>query len=216
MRRLALALLLCVVASARAKILLLSGDPVLQRRLSEMFDVQTSVSLPLSQFSAVVLDTAEPLPFDTRTALDQYVRSGGGLAITGAASTAYPEWPEYNIMLGVTGFEGRDSKWGPLWFYENEKLVSRDVPGPAGWAAPQSSPFQVKLRAPGHAAMQGLPRGWTQLGGRSVLRRFCVIRETICWLCSQLPKKPYFTVTWVKFSLVTGSSTFSTSILISR
>ena len=134
----------------------------------------------------MVLDTAEPLPFDTRTALDQYVRNGGGLAITGAASTAYPEWPEYNIMLGVTGFEGRDSKWGPLWFYENEKLVSRDVPGPAGWAAPQPSPFQVKLRAPGHAAMQGLPRVWTQLGDvqwgllRGPGKRMTVLATAFC------------------------------------
>ena len=42
-----------------------------------------------------------------------------------AAETAFPNWKEFNEMIGASGFRGRTDKDGPLWFMKDGKLVSR-------------------------------------------------------------------------------------------
>lgn len=138
-----------------------SGDIVETLRASGMFAVETQYSEPLSKFSAIVVASANP-PRTLGDSLPAFVQAGGGLVIANEGSTAFPNSVEYNTMLGVSGFGGRDSKYGPLWFFENGKKAMRDVPGPAGLRSDAPEPFQVLVRAPDHPIMHGLPQLWTQ------------------------------------------------------
>jgi len=47
-------------------------------------------------------------PVETQQALVDYVRGGGGLVIVHAADNSFPEWKEYNEMIGLGGWGGRN------------------------------------------------------------------------------------------------------------
>jgi len=42
-----------------------------------------------------------------------YVSSGGGFVCVHAANNSFSDWPEYNAMIGVGGWGGRNEKSGP-------------------------------------------------------------------------------------------------------
>ncbi len=95
---------------------------------------------------------------ETRAALVAFVRNGGGFVSVHAADNSFPDWPEYNEMIGVGGWEGRSEKSGP-WLYWEGKIVRDTSPGPGGSHGSQH-PFQLVTRAPEHPIMQGLPPEW--------------------------------------------------------
>src|SRR5581483_2807578 len=49
----------------------------------------------------------------TRAALLDYVQNGGGFVVVHAANNAFSGWKEYNEMIGLGGWGGRNEKWGP-------------------------------------------------------------------------------------------------------
>ncbi len=98
-------------------------------------------------------------PDGVRTAFEQYVREGGGFVSYHAADNAFPEWPVYNLMIGVGGWMGRNEKWGPYWYFKDRKLVSDPSPGPAGSHGART-PFLVVDRDTSHAITKGLPARW--------------------------------------------------------
>src|SRR5947209_4056705 len=55
----------------------------------------------------------EPWPQQTRSDFAEFVAHGGGFVCVHAADNAFPEWPEYNAMIGVGGWGGRNEKSGP-------------------------------------------------------------------------------------------------------
>jgi type 1 glutamine amidotransferase len=99
-------------------------------------------------------------PDDVKTAFEQYVRNGGGFVSYHAADNAFPEWPEYNLMIGIGGWMGRNENSGPFWYYQNDKLVSDTTPGSAGNHGARA-PFLVVTRDAAHPVMKGLPEKWT-------------------------------------------------------
>ena len=120
--------------------------PVLKKELEEtgLFDV-TVVTAPRSgedfsgfnpdfaKYRAVVsnLDTPD-WPAPLRIRFEEYVKNGGGLVIVHAADNAFPHWTAYNEMIGIGGWRGRDQSAGPMWFFDNGKLVSdTSTPGTA-------------------------------------------------------------------------------------
>ena len=42
------------------------------------------------------------------------MRSGGAVVVVHASDNAFPKWPEYNLMIGIGGWRGRDEKSGPF------------------------------------------------------------------------------------------------------
>ena len=70
----------------------------------------------------------EPWPAATRESFERYVRNGGGLVIFHAADNAFPEWKEYNLMIGLGGWGDRNEKDGPYLHWENGKAVRETVP----------------------------------------------------------------------------------------
>jgi type 1 glutamine amidotransferase len=99
-------------------------------------------------------------PDDVKSAFEQYVRNGGGFVSYHGADNAFPEWPEYNLMIGIGGWMGRNENSGPFWYYKDGKLVSDTTPGSAGNHGART-PFLVVTRDAAHPIMKGLPEKWT-------------------------------------------------------
>jgi hypothetical protein len=113
-----------------------------------------------AKYQAVVFNYDAPdWPLDLRQQLEQFVKNGGGLIIVHASDNAFPDWQAFNQMIGIGGWRNRSEKSGPLWYFNDGKLVSDNCAGPAGSHGARL-PYQVTTRAPNHPIMKGLPRVW--------------------------------------------------------
>jgi uncharacterized protein len=95
-------------------------------------------------------------PDETKKALVDYVKGGGGLVIYHFACAAFPKWPEYNDMIGLGGWGGRTETAGPYVRWRDGKIVRDNIPGKTGSHGP-AQPFQIVIREPNHPITQGLP-----------------------------------------------------------
>ncbi|MEO7699441.1 MAG: ThuA domain-containing protein [Opitutus sp.] len=99
-------------------------------------------------------------PGATQRALEKFVHAGGGLVVVHSADNSFPEWHEFNRMIGVGGWGGRDEKSGPFLYFDTDgRLVRDESPGPAGSHGPQHE-FQITARVPDHPILRGLPTVW--------------------------------------------------------
>lgn len=99
-------------------------------------------------------------PQETQDAFIQFVRDGGGFVVVHAANNSFPNWKEFNEMIGLGGWGGRNEKSGP-YVYVNEKgeVVRDKSQGAGGHHGPQH-PFSVVIRDDEHPITKGLPREW--------------------------------------------------------
>jgi type 1 glutamine amidotransferase len=98
-------------------------------------------------------------PAEVQAAFEKYVRDGGGFVSYHAADNAFPDWPAYNLMIGIGGWMGRNEKSGPFWYFRDGKLVSDASPGNAGNHGART-PFPVAIRDGQHPITRGLPEVW--------------------------------------------------------
>jgi type 1 glutamine amidotransferase len=166
---------------ARLKALLVDGQnnhdwrqtsPILKAALesSGRFTVEVATSPPQGQslagfkpdfakYEVVVSNyNGQDWPEATQQALEEYVRNGGGLVSVHAADNAFPNWVEYNRMIGVGGWGGRSDKSGPMLRWRDGKVV-RDAHGGGGTHG-QFFSFVVRTRDPDHPITKGLPASW--------------------------------------------------------
>jgi type 1 glutamine amidotransferase len=101
----------------------------------------------------------EPWSPETQAAFVDYVRGGGGFVSVHAADNAFPLWKEYNEMIGVGGWEGRNEKSGPYLRLRDGKWTHDTVAGRGG-SHGQQHPFILDTRTPTHPIMAGLPAQW--------------------------------------------------------
>ena len=52
-------------------------------------------------------------PEKTKSDFVKYVKEGGNLVVVHAADNSFPNWKEYNEMIGLGGWGGRNEKHGP-------------------------------------------------------------------------------------------------------
>lgn len=144
--------------------------PILSKLLADtgLFTVDVATSPPKGQdmsgfkpnFAAykVVVSNyqGDEWPEDTKQAFVAYVRGGGGLVIYHFACAAFPQWKEYNDMIGIGGWGGRNEKDGPYVRWRDGKVVLDNSPGKGGGHGP-SQPFQIVIRDPDHPITKGLP-----------------------------------------------------------
>lgn len=103
---------------------------------------------------------AAPWPQETQTALEEYVAGGGGMVIIHAADNSFGDWPSFNQMIGLGGWDGRNEKSGPYVYYDkSEKLVRDTSPGSGGSHGPQHE-YQIVVRDTEHPITKGMPRTW--------------------------------------------------------
>ncbi len=95
----------------------------------------------------------------TREAFVRYVRGGGGVVIYHAADNAFPGWPEWNEIIGLGGWGGRNEKSGPYVYWKDGSVVRDESPGRGGGHGPQHE-FEVVNRVTDHPVTRGLPTRW--------------------------------------------------------
>jgi len=101
----------------------------------------------------------EDWPEEVRAAFVAYVKNGGGFVSYHAADNSFPNWPEYNEMIGLGGWNGRTEKSGPYLRLKDGAWTPEQLPGPCGNHGARFE-FLVKTEAPEHPVMQGLPAQW--------------------------------------------------------
>lgn len=101
----------------------------------------------------------EPWSGETKAAFVDFVRGGGGFVCIHAADNSFPEWKEYNEMIGIGGWGNRDEKSGPYVRFKDGKIVRETVAGRGGSHGAQHA-FLVETRDPDHPIMQGIPKSW--------------------------------------------------------
>ena len=101
----------------------------------------------------------EPWSTETQDAFVAFVRGGGGFVSVHAADNAFPNWKEYNEMIAVGGWEGRNEKSGPYLRFRDDKWVYDKSPGVGGSHGAQH-PFVVETRVRRHPIVRDLPMQW--------------------------------------------------------
>lgn len=99
-------------------------------------------------------------PAVTRRDFEKYMAGGGALVVVHAADNSWPNWSEFNKMIGLGGWGGRNEQHGPYVYYdENGNIVRDNRPGNAGTHAPANE-FVVTIRDHDHPITRGLPDFW--------------------------------------------------------
>jgi type 1 glutamine amidotransferase len=147
--------------------------PVLKKELEEtgLFQVTVVTAPPsdgdfsnfkpeFSHYKVIVSNLDSPSwPENLRKQFEQFVSNGGGFVVVHAADNAFPDWPDYNLMIGIGGWRQRTEQAGPLWYFKDNKLVSDTSAGHAGIHGARR-PFLIVTRQPEHPIMKGLPSAW--------------------------------------------------------
>ncbi len=116
--------------------------------------------IDFNQFDVVVLDyNGDDWPAATRNNFVSYVQNGGGVVVFNAANSAFPDWPEYNEIIGVGGWGMRNEKSGPYLYIEDGRVVRDNSPGRSG-AQSRQHEFVVQAFKPEHPILKGLPEKW--------------------------------------------------------
>jgi len=146
---------------------------ILQKILenSELFSVETSISPAkgqdmshfspdFSSFDVVILDyMGDDWPEKTKKNFVKYVKNGGGVVVYHYSVAAFPDWKEYQEMIGL-GWTGKESDSGTYVYYNsNDELIRDNSKGKAGSHGPAHE-FVIEVRDPEHPIMKGMPKRW--------------------------------------------------------
>jgi uncharacterized protein len=113
-----------------------------------------------SKYNVVVIDyNGDSWSDKTKTAFVEYVKNGGGLVIYHAGDNSFPEWKEYNQMIGLGGWGNRSEKDGPYVYYKKDQLVIDTTAGPGGSHGKRHD-FEVRNRNMEHPITKDLPARW--------------------------------------------------------
>jgi len=167
-------------ASSKLKVLIIDGQnnhrwqqttPLLRATLANsgrfVVEVATSPSRKeeiaafapaFEKFDVVVSNYNGQLwPKATREAFAKYVREGGGFVSVHAADNAFPNWRDYNLMIGVGGWGRRSEKSGPYVRWRDGKIVRDTGPGRGG-SHGRRHEFALDVRDAEHPITKGLPK----------------------------------------------------------
>jgi type 1 glutamine amidotransferase len=113
-----------------------------------------------SKYKVVVSNyNGEPWSDETKADFEKYVREGGGFVSVHAADNSFPEWPAYNEMIGIGGWNGRNEKSGPYLRLRDGAWKPDTTAGTGGSHGKQHA-FLMTTRTPEHPIMRGLPATW--------------------------------------------------------
>ncbi|WP_143873485.1 ThuA domain-containing protein [Catenovulum sediminis] len=99
-------------------------------------------------------------PQQTKQNFENYMKNGGGFVVIHAANNAFPNWLEYNKMIGLGGWGGRNESHGPYVYYDKDNKLVRDTRKGNGGGHGKQVEFTVTTRAENHPIMQGIPTSW--------------------------------------------------------
>ena len=114
-----------------------------------------------NDYDLIVLDyNGDEWCNETKTSFVNYVKKGGGVFILHAANNSFPDWKEYNEIIGLGGWKGRNEEHGPYIFVDEKGKTIRDNSPGKGGAHGVQHEYIVKTQLPKHPIMKGLPNEW--------------------------------------------------------
>jgi uncharacterized protein len=120
----------------------------------------TKFNPKFSDYQVVVSNyNGEAWSKETQKAFVDYVHNGGGFVSVHAADNAFSEWPEYNEMIGLGGWGGRNEKSGPYVRWKDGEIIRDTSKGGGGGHGSQHA-FQIIVRDEKHPITAGLPHEW--------------------------------------------------------
>jgi type 1 glutamine amidotransferase len=145
--------------------------PILKAALesSGIFTVDVATSPPnnhdmsgfkpeFTKYDVVVLNyNGDDWSPETSKAFEDYVKNGGGFVSVHASDNSFPNWVEYNKMIGVGGWGNRNASSGTMLRWRDGKIVHDH--GGGGQHGGFFS-WDVETRDADHPIMQGLPEKW--------------------------------------------------------
>jgi len=103
---------------------------------------------------------AAPWSKKTQKSFERFIKKGGGFVSIHAADNSFPQWDDYNQMIGLGGWGDRSEKDGPYMYYDNtNKLVIDSSKGPAGFHGERHR-FPITVRNTEHPITKGMPKMW--------------------------------------------------------
>jgi type 1 glutamine amidotransferase len=113
-----------------------------------------------SKYRLVVVDyNGDSWSEKTNKGFLDFVKKGGGVVIYHAGDNSFPDWKEYNEMIGLGGWGNRNEKSGPYVYYKRDQLVVDTAKGRGGSHGKRRE-FTVRTRIADHPIMKGLPARW--------------------------------------------------------
>lgn len=114
-----------------------------------------------SAYAVVVSNyNGEAWPPEVNRAFENWLRQGGGLVVYHAADNAFSKWEQYQEMIAVGGWGGRQSgPNAPIARWRDGRMVLDTVEGRCGVHG-KRIPFPITMRNPDHPIAKGLPITW--------------------------------------------------------
>ena len=113
-----------------------------------------------SAYAVIVSNyNGERWPAEVDAAFLAFVKNGGGFVSYHAANNSFADWPEYNAMIGLGGWGGRNEKSGPYLRLRQTVWTKDPTPGPGGGHGPQHE-FLIESHVTDHPILRGLPAKW--------------------------------------------------------
>lgn len=114
----------------------------------------------LSKYDLICLDyNGDSWPEETKNNFIDFVKDGGGLVLFHASDNAFPEWKEFNNMIGVGGWGNRNESHGPILYLEENEIKQDSTTGRGGSHGKQDE-FIIYNRELDHPILKGLPPSW--------------------------------------------------------
>lgn len=115
---------------------------------------------PFSEYDLVVSNyNGEPWGEGAMADFEAFVRDGGAFVSVHAANNAFPEWREYNEMIGIGGWGDRTERHGPYIRLRDGEFVQDHSPGIGGSHGIRHE-FRIDVRDKQHPIVRGLPEQW--------------------------------------------------------
>ena len=98
-------------------------------------------------------------PAAVQKSLEKFLGHGGGLVIVHAANNAFPQWVEWNQMIGL-GWRKSNNYGDRVTFDDDGKIVrTKKGEGPVAGHGPQHQ-FSIVVRDRSHPVTKGMPAEW--------------------------------------------------------
>ena len=112
------------------------------------------------KYKLVVLDyNGDPWPEKMNAAFLDFVRNGGGVVVYHAADNSFTDWKEYNEIIALGGWGGRNEKSGPYVYWKDGGLTRDETPGSGGSHGARHE-YVMNRRDSEHPIVKGLPENW--------------------------------------------------------
>ena len=117
-------------------------------------------SVDFNKYELVVLDyNGYSWSSVMNKAFMDYVRNGGGVVVFHAADNAFTDWQEYNELIALGGWGGRNEASGSYFYWKDGVLQEDNSPGIGGSHGFRHE-FVLECRTASHPITDGLPARW--------------------------------------------------------